>query len=62
MSLGPSELLPLRLCGIVRGQCVSLAETRRRTLPDHRRLLHILLENQRDRGKHTGVVIWHDLQ
>ena len=40
----------------------SLVETRRRTLPDHRRFLHILLEYQRDRGEHTGVVIWHDLR
>jgi hypothetical protein len=33
----------------------------RRTLPDHGRLSHILLKNERDRCKHTRIIIWHDL-
>ena len=36
--------------------------TWRRTLPNYGRLPHILLKDERDRGKHTRIIIWHDLE
>jgi hypothetical protein len=34
----------------------------RRTLPNYGRLSHILLKDERDGGKHTRIIVRHDLQ